>query len=148
MYIYIYIYILQSAFCCRSSGGVSSVLVFYPPHDCLLYVRPLLSPCCGLGEGQVAPVYAKVVAHVVFVVKRTGFDPFYLTDPSGLPAGSWVCLGCLWLPLGASGGFLGTSWASPGDLLGTSWLPPGCLLGASWVPPGCFLGASASRCPP
>ena len=73
-----------------------------------LYARSLLCAGCGLGEGHVAPVYAKVVARVVVAVKHNCFNTFCIKDASG--------------PLGAS-------WVS----LGASWLPPGCLLGASWL---------------
>ena len=114
-------------------------------HDSLLYGRPLLSLCCGLGEGHVAPVYTKVVARVGFGFKTNGFDTFYLKDLSVLLAASWVSLVAFWVPLGVS-------WEHPGNILGASWEPLGNLLGASWVPPVCLIGSSwvrlSPRCPP
>ena len=93
-------YVLQSAFCCRSSGGVSSVLRFSRTHDSHLYGRPLLSLCCGFGEGQVrSPLSTRKLLDASFF---NGFSTFYPKDPSGLLAASWVSLGAFWVPLGAS----------------------------------------------
>ena len=85
------------------------------------YARSFLCAGCGLREGHVAPVYAKLVARVVFAVKHYGFGIFFMKDCSGPLAASWVSLGAFWA------------------LLGASWVPPGCLLGASWVLLGCLL---------
>ena len=38
-----------------------------------VYVRSFLRAGCRNGEGHVAPVYAKVVARVVFALKLNGF---------------------------------------------------------------------------
>ena len=37
-----------------------------------IYARSFLCAGCGNGEGHVGPVYAKVVARVVFAVKLNG----------------------------------------------------------------------------
>ena len=79
---------------------------------------------CGLGEGQVAPVYVELSLAPLFVVKHYGFNTFWHKMTPGA--------------LGASGCLLGVSWS----LLGVSCVSPGCLLGASLVSPGSFLGVS------
>ena len=86
-----------------------------------VYGRSFLCTGCGLGEGHVAPVCAKVVARIVFAVKHYGFNTFCIKDAFGPLAASWVSLGASWVPLGAS------------------WVPPGCLLGASWLALGCLV---------
>ena len=78
-----------------------------------VYVRSFLLASCGLGEGQVAPVYAKVVTHVVFAPELDDFFAFGLADLSGLLAGSLVSPGAFWVLLGASG-------VAPGYFLGAS----------------------------
>ena len=57
-----------------------------------LYGRLLLSPGCGLGEGQVAPVFAKVVARVISSVKLYDFNTFSLKDAFGLLAAKTAIL--------------------------------------------------------
>ena len=66
----------------------------------VICARLLLLTGCGLGEGHVAPVYAKWSVAVVFVVKLNGFGRFYFKNLSGV--------------LGASGWLLGASWVPPG----------------------------------
>ena len=88
-----------------------------------LRVCSLLCAGCTLGEGRVAPIYAKRSVVVLSTVKHNGFGTFYIKDRSG-------ALGAYWRLLG-----------SPGCLLGASWVPTGCFLGG-WVRPGCLLGIS------
>jgi len=68
--------------------------------------------CAGAvnGDGQVAPVYMKVVRRITFAEQNT-FEKRHLG--SKLPLASWAPPGCLVLP---------------GGLLGASWMLIGCLL--------------------
>ena len=114
--IYIYIYILYIAmciyspmsFCCRGSCTVSCVLGICVADDSALCDRQLLCFRCRDGEGQVTPIFVKVVGHISF--PETTYMKRHILLPS-----------CLWPP-----GALG----APGCLLA----PPARLLGASWVP--------------
>ena len=41
-----------------------------------VYVRSSLCAGCGLCEGHIAPVYAKLIARAVFAAKQSGFGTF------------------------------------------------------------------------
>ena len=55
------------------------------------YARSFLCAGCGLREGHVAPVYAKLVARSVFAVKHNDFGTFSLKILSGA-IGAYGCL--------------------------------------------------------
>ena len=116
IYIYIYIYIPQTV----STVGVLTVYLLngcLAPWISLLYVCELLCAGCGLGEGRVAPVYAKRRVAQLSMKKHICFSTFCLQDPFGLLGASWVPPGCFWVSPGCL-------WVSPGYLLGVSWFPP------------------------
>ena len=53
-----------------------------------VYARSFLCAGCRLGEGHVAPVYTKLLARAVFVVKHDGFNKFSIKFASGPLAAS------------------------------------------------------------
>ena len=115
-HIYIYIPYSPNSFCCRGSGGLSSVLWFCPWGREGIYGDPLL--CTGIvnGDGRLRPSAAEWSVAQLLLKKHICFGTFSLQDTSGLLGASWV------------------PWVPPGCLLGASWVPPGVPLGASWVP--------------
>ena len=86
---------------------------------------------CGLGDGQIAPVYAKVVVRVTFVEERNGVNTFRLKDSSGPLAAFWVSLGAFWVSLGASG----WPWELPvyESCMNSAWICHVYCMDSAWV---------------
>ena len=73
---------------------------------CVPYVRTFL--CAGTvnGDGQVAPIYVKVVPRITFAEKSNTYENMHFDSKMSLAS---------WVPLGSS------------------WAVPGCLMDAYWV---------------
>ena len=86
----------QTIFRFRGSYGLGKGAL--PPTPLQLRSVPVcalsfLLTDCGLGEGQVAPVYVEWSAAPIFVVKHYGFDTFCVKNISGGLGVSGLLLG-------------------------------------------------------